>query len=112
MMRADILQNLFAQRDTVSDMIIDLSPNNDSERDQLHTLMQRRDRITGAINQVIAVKFNETAAGLADKVSDLEKKTDQLNKLSKTIGNVNTAIQIADQIIKEATSILALAVSL
>ena len=49
MMREEVLQNLFAERDAISDMIIDIEPQNDDQRKQLQTLMQRRDRITGAI---------------------------------------------------------------
>ena len=108
MMRSDVLQNLFAQRDLISDMIIDLKPKKPSERDQLQALMQRRDRITGAINQVIAANFNEAANGLADKISALEKKTDQLSKLGKTIDNVKTWIKVVDEIIQLVVTILAL----
>jgi uncharacterized protein YdcH (DUF465 family) len=112
MMGSEILQNLFDERDALSDMIIEISPKNDSQRKQLQTLMKRRDAITGAINQIIAKKFDESADGLAGKIIALNKLTDQLNKLDKTIDNVNAAIQIADQIIKVAVSILALAASL
>ena len=108
MMGSEILQNLFDERDALSDMIINANPRNDEERNLLQNLMKRRDRITGAINTIIAKTFNEATAGLADKLSDLEKLTEKLNKLSKTIDNVKAAIQIADQIIQVALSILAL----
>ena len=109
MMRTDVLQNLFAQRDAIASMIINIKPRNDSERKRLQALMQRRDRITGAINQVIAAQFNEAAKGLADAVSALEKKTEALNSLGKTIDDVNTWIKTVDEIIQLVVAILSLA---
>jgi uncharacterized protein YdcH (DUF465 family) len=109
MIGSEILQNLFDERDALSDMIIEIQPRSDDERKQLQTLMRHRDSITGVINQIIAKNFNEAAAGLADKASALEKLTERLNQLNKTIGNVGTAIQVADEIIKVAVSIMALA---
>ena len=111
MMRADTLQNLFDARDKLSDMIISLKPENDDQRKQLERLMQRNDRITGAINQVIAAKFNEVANGLAEKVSNLEQQTAALNKLNNVINDVQNAIQIADEIIKLVIGILQIAAS-
>jgi hypothetical protein len=109
MMREEVLQNLFAERDAISDMIIDIEPQNDDQRTQLQTLMQRRDRITGAINEVISAAFNEAAAGLAGLVSDLEKQTGALKQLGKTIDDVAGWIALVDEIIKLVVSILTLA---
>ena len=111
MMGAELMKNLFDQRDALSDMIIEIKPRNEEERNQLRTLMQRRDGITGAINQIIAQKFNEVAEGLEDKISALKELTDRLNQLGRKIDQVQAAIQIADQTLKLISAILALAVS-
>ncbi|MGA3281361.1 MAG: hypothetical protein ABSD50_10305 [Smithella sp.] len=110
---SEILQNLFDERDALSDIIINSTPKNDNDQKKMQAVMQQRDTITGAINQIIANKFNEVAAtGLADKISDLAKLTDKLNALDKTLKNIDTVIQIADQSIKLITSIIAIAVVL
>lgn len=109
---SEILQNLFDEQDALSDMIINNTPQNENDQ-KLQTLMKQRDTITGAINQIIANKFNEVAAtGLEDQISNLAKLTDKLNALDKTMKNIDTAIQIADQSIKLITSIIAIAVVL
>jgi len=108
----DILNNLEEQRDQLSEMIINNTPVNKTQMEQLQTLMDQRDAITGAINQIIASKFNEAAAGLAEKVSALEKLTEKLKKLNKTMDNIDNAIKIGDQIIGLITSIVAIALIL
>jgi ABC-type transporter Mla subunit MlaD len=109
-MKSEILQNLVDARSALSDMIINNTPTTDEEKKNFQNLMRRRDTITGEINQIVVNKFNETVGQLPDKVSSLEKFTDQLNDLDKKIDNINNAIQIADQIIGLVTSIVSIAV--
>ena len=111
MMKSDILQNLFDARSALSDMIINNTPTTDDQKNNFQLLMKRHDTITGQINQIVANKFNETIGQLPDKVSLLEKLTDQLNDLNKKMDKIDDAIKIADQIIGLTTSIIAIAVT-
>jgi chromosome segregation ATPase len=105
-MKSEILENLYAERSEISNMLIDIQPQNDEQKKQCQTLMQRKDRITGAISGIIAAEINEAAADVADGVSELEEKTEELKQLAKTIDNVDTCIKVADAIIQAVTVIL------
>jgi hypothetical protein len=107
--KSDVLDQLFAARDVLSDMIIDLQPTTPSERALMLSLVGRRDRLTTSTNNVIAAMFNEAAAGLAAKVDDLEKRVQDLRALAQTLASVNSAIQMADAIVGVVISVLALA---
>jgi len=111
MTKTDTLQYLFGARDAVSNMIINSTPDSDDERKQLRNLMQRRDRLTGAINQVITSEFNEAAKGLDDQVSAFENKTEELNGLGKTINDVEKWIEVVDAIVQLAAKVISVASS-
>ncbi len=107
--KSEVLDELFSVRDVLSDTIIGLTPTSPSEKQAMLSLVQRRDRISATINNIIAAAFNDAATGLEQKIEDLEKQTQALQSLAQTLANVLTAVQITDAVIGLAISIAALA---
>ena len=114
-MQTETLDTLFGARDKLTDMIVNLAPplNDPTEQAnaqaQLANLVTARDRVSAAVNQIIATRFNDLVSGLSGAIADLKAKTKALTELSTTLANVNTAIQVVDQIVEAAGRIIKVA---
>jgi ABC-type transporter Mla subunit MlaD len=108
-MQTDILDTLFTARDVVSDIIIAQTPANPAHKKLLEKLMQRRDQLTGAIQQVINAEFAKTGTQLTQAIASLESSTAQLKDVANTIDNVSSVISIIDQIVQLVGEVVALA---
>jgi len=107
-MQTDVLDTLFTARDAVSDMIISLTPVDAGQKKLLEKLMQRRDQLTAAIQNVINAKFTKSTAELTQEITKLEGLTEQLKALSSSIDKVTTAIGFIDQVLQLVASIITL----
>jgi hypothetical protein len=108
-MKTDVLDTLFKARDAVSDMIISLTPVDAGQKKLLEKLMQRRDQLTAAIQNVINAEFTKSTAALTQEITKLEGVTEQLRGLASSIDKVTTAIGFIDQVLQLVASIIALA---
>lgn len=108
-MQADTLDTLFSARDVVSDMIIAQTPSDAAHKKLLEKLMQRRDQLTAAIQQVINARFTKTSAELTQSITNLENTTGQLKDLGSTLASVSSAINLVDQIVQMVGAIVTLA---
>lgn len=108
-MKTEVLDTLFGDRDQLSDMIIDLTPGDDpAQKAAFQKLVQRRDRLTGTINDLIACDFNAAAQGLNAKVAELDAQSAELQALDKKVQNISAAIQVTDQIVQLVMDIIKL----
>jgi hypothetical protein len=106
-MKAQVLDDLFAARDAVSTTIINLTPQgNPAAQKQMQSLMRCRDKLTGAINQVIATMFNDVAPGLDQAETKLQTQTDALAQLQSTFDQINAVAAAVDGIIQTVGSIV------
>jgi hypothetical protein len=113
MLKTETIDNLLGARDIITDQIIALTPHNDAERDRLVDLMKQRDRLTAKINEAIAAPFTndkgELGPQLEAAVNRLEETIKRLAGLKRTMDDLQLALDAADQIVKLAASIIALA---
>ena len=108
-MKTQVLDTLFSARTAVSTLIINLSPTTPGEVSLMNSLMQRRDALTGAINQTIEQTFNDLAPGLDKAEADLQAQTTKLTQLSTTLPSITQAISFVDSIVQAVGNILKLA---
>jgi hypothetical protein len=108
-MQTDILDILFTARDAVSDIIITQTPANPAQKKLLEKLMQRRDQLTAAIQQVINAEITKIGTQLTQVVARLESSTAQLKELTNTIDNVSSVISLVDQIVQLVGEMIVLA---
>lgn len=112
MLKAEVLDELFGARDSVTDQVIALTPRDESEKAKLMELMKQRDRLTAKINEVIAAPFTKegdlASPEVEAAVKNLENATGQLKALKKTMEGVQAVIDGVNQVIKIATGIAAL----
>jgi hypothetical protein len=110
----DVLESLFDARSALTDAIVELSPSNDSERDQLNELVRQRDTVNASIRAVIDSEFRKVANDpkLADAVADLRARTKELASLAKTIGNIGQAVTIVNQVVQVAITIGSIVIAL
>src|SRR5215813_9966377 len=105
-MKTEILDELFGARDALSDMLIKLQPTTEAETEEMKRLVARRDRLTGAINAIIAAEFDDLAKGLPERVASLAERTKELTSLKNRLDQVSAAIGLVDQIVQVASSII------
>jgi len=109
MLKTEILDELFGARDIIADQIIALTPRDEAERAKLGELMKLRDRLSAKINEAIAAPFLKDTSELEAAAKRLENTTRELKALKQTMEGIQLTLDIADQVIKLAASIIALA---
>jgi hypothetical protein len=72
--------------------------------------LQQRDRLNGAINQVIEAQFKDATTDLTKQIADIDAATTSLKNVSNDITGVQQAIAITDTVAKTVASIIALVV--
>lgn len=108
--KTETLDILFGVRDSISDIIISLNPQDPAQREGLQMLLKQRDRITGMIQIIIASIFDDATAGLSEAIAQLEKAGDAIAALQKTLDGIKRAVEISDEVIQLAAAVIALAV--
>ena len=93
MEKNDLLAPLFAARTDLTHRLVELSPTDDASRALLHSMMEERDSLNGAINTLTQQQFQS--------VSTLELKgaLDELKASVKSLGALECQIATANQVI-------------
>jgi hypothetical protein len=106
-MKQEILDNLFGDRDVLTDMIIALSPTTPTESQALQTLMVRRDRLTAVIQETIDADIDQTTPGIVGATQKVADASKELGTLASAFASIASAISLVDQIVQTITALLA-----
>ena len=88
--------------------IFDASPTTDEERADLTRALGFRDELHRLNNQLVLQRLQVAALGLAGKADGLEALTGRLRAETRTIDSVKHVVEIADQVVTIAASIVAM----
>lgn len=110
-MKTDILDTLFRSRTVVSELLIATVPSTPEETQLLRRLLQRRDGITGAINQIIEANFAISVVNLPERILELESASDDLQAIASNLDGVRAAVGIVDELIGVVLQIAGLPVT-
>ena len=113
--RDNALSSLFDAREKLSDLIVAWAPDanatpevRDAQTKQLNDLLLQRDRVNGAISEVIATAFKNIASqDLLQATNDLAAVTKQLAAFGQSIQKINEVLKIADAVVAAAGKVIA-----
>ncbi len=115
--RDEVLENLYAARDRLSDLIVAWSPDpaadvstRKKQAEDLRALLDQRDQVSGKINEIVAAAFKDVASPeLVAAAKELESRTATLQTFGKTVADVKGVIKIADQVLAAAAKVIKIA---
>jgi len=84
------------------------SPQDAASQSAFLALLQQRDRLTGAINQLIETDFKDATVDLTKNISDIDSATTQLKNIGNGLAALQKAITIADTVVKVVASIISM----
>lgn len=105
-MQQEILDTLFDDREKLSNLIIQLAPTTPEQVKQLQALMQRRDRLSMAIQDVINQDITNSTAGITNACKQLDEASTELTKLAGTFADVASAITLVDQVVNVVAAVV------
>jgi hypothetical protein len=106
-MKSEVLDNLYGARDQVSAVLIETVPIDSEERKLVQQLFQRYDRLSGMISLAIESAF--VLRDFSAEINQLEHISGKLEQVARNITGVVAAIDLVDQAIAIATSLIKLA---
>lgn len=106
-MKSEVLDVLFGARDSISEILIATIPSTPQELAAVRQLFARRDKLTGAINQVIEAAFKPV--DISRDLDAIQEISTKLEHVARNINGVRDAIGIVDQVVTTTTSLIALA---
>ena len=111
MIKQELLSELFGVSDDLSARIIQNAPKGQADAKLFANLMNRRDKVNGAIRVVIARQFKEIVDSpeLQTAFDELDAATSKLKALENTLEKIDQAISVVDQIIGVVVRIITLA---
>ena len=98
-MTLDLLDVLFGIRESLGNVVVEVSPGSDADRLALRRLVQLRDRVSGVINRIVEAKLSDSSRGVNEAVDRLSAINDQLGKVSQNIEGVKSAIDLAGSVL-------------
>jgi hypothetical protein len=92
--------------DAILDWLMQASPNTDDERTQMRKVLAMRGDLDASINTLVARRLQLAVANIPEQTATLSKAVDAMNRVSKTISDVQqvltvvgTAVQVAAQLV-------------
>jgi hypothetical protein len=118
--RDDLLENLYAARERLSDLIVGWTPDpaadpetRKKQAEGLKDLLAQRGQVNRKINEAIAAAFKDVASPeLVAASEQLGSLTRELKRFGKTVADVNRVIGLADQVLAAASKVIKIAVPL
>lgn len=115
--RDEVLDNLYAARDRLSDLIVAWSPDpaadastRKKQAEDLRALLDQREQVSGKINEIVAAAFKDVASPeLVAAAKELESLTATLQTFGKTVADVKGVIKIADQVLAAGAKVIKIA---
>ena len=110
MSKVEVLDELFGAREDLELRIVLLHPTNAEQQSLLSKLVNRRDRVTGGINAIIAATFASVASpALLQAIDELKSRASHLSALAKTFDAINDVLVTVDQVLALVAQVVTLA---
>jgi hypothetical protein len=109
MLQTDAIDALLRARRQIGRLIANASSAEPTQRAALRaTLLAQRDRLAGAINQLISVEVLEATRELQDKVDELRAACERLRRLGDKLEDVHAATDVIEKVIDTALAVVTL----
>jgi hypothetical protein len=110
-MNLSVLREMLEIEEQISELVILSSPRNDAEAALVRQLARSRDRLHGGIRRLLELGVQDATVDLTKSTQALEDLSDEIERVTKSIEGVKTAMEITSKVLDVAAGIAKLLVA-
>jgi hypothetical protein len=107
-MKLDLLEVLLRIRSHYTELIVHSAPKTDPEVDEVRRLVQLRDQLTTAANQIIEGQMAASVTGVEEAQAELGRLEEDLAEVARRLADVRRAIELGLKVLTVVAHVVSL----